>query len=168
MQNAHICRLEEQETDQRHTDTAHTDTHTLRQEESAALPSASQCQGHVGVCQEAGCGRIKGCGVQASPLGCCGCCCAGCVLVVMGSNSAPCHRGGRAGSLLALVLLKAGIIAALSPTAGTHDALAGREPASTLDVPIYLGVGALHARLAVHGDFCGRCGGLGGGGWRGL
>lgn len=65
----------------------------------------------------------------------------------------PSHGHAVAGPrpLLALVLLQAGVIAALALTAGAHDALAGREPSPPLDVSIHFRVCALHARLAIHG-----------------
>lgn len=114
----------------------HHNTHTLWQEQ-ASLASTCQCQGHVGIQQTTS--GIKSRGVQPLPAG------------MLRDTHASCHRLGGPGSLLALVLLQTGFVAAFSLTSGANDAFAGRQPSATLDVPINFWVGARHARLAVHG-----------------
>lgn len=117
----------------------HVHGRTCLWQEQASLSSPGQGQLHVGV-QEACVGVDHGGGVQPLPAG-----------VLDGAHRPMGHAAGGPGPLLALVLLQAGLVAALALAAGADEALAGREPASALDVAIDFRVGALHARLAVHG-----------------
>lgn len=64
--------------------------------------------------------------------------------------NSQCSRAGSIGgpcALLALVLLKARLIAALALAARAQHALGWRQAPPTFYVPIYLGVCALHPRL---------------------
>jgi hypothetical protein len=112
--------------------------HTCLWQEQSTLARPGQSKLHVGV-QQAGGWVDHGGGVQPLPAG------------VLASSHPSCHAAGLPGPLLALVLLQTGFVATFPLTSGADKALAGRKPASALDVSINFRVGALHARLAVHG-----------------